>query len=127
MVRVLRSGSSDRILLKGFHGFVRDVSFAFHEKRILVAAVDEYGYLIVHEIIGSAAQMVLQVNPDGITTSSDCHRVVWCPYVPENSKNSGDYSSKCFLLSQVTKNRMYISFTSKNLVMTKGTMLTIMP
>ncbi|KAK4023828.1 hypothetical protein OUZ56_009226 [Daphnia magna] len=87
MVRVIRSGSSDRILLKGFHGFVRDLSFAFHEKRILVAAVDEYSYLLVHEIVGSTAQLILQVNPDGITTSSDCHRVVWCPYVPENPKS----------------------------------------
>ena len=89
MVRVIRSGSSDRILLKGFHGFVRDLSFAFHEKRILVAAVDEYSYLLVHEIIGSTAQLILQVNPDGITTATDCHRVVWCPYVPETPKTQG--------------------------------------
>ena len=89
MVRVIRNGSTDRILLKGFRGFVRDLSFAFHEKRILVAAVDEYGYLLVHEIVGSNAQLILQVNPDGITTSSDCHRVVWCPYVPESPNNAG--------------------------------------
>ncbi|XP_046460109.1 enhancer of mRNA-decapping protein 4-like isoform X4 [Daphnia pulex] len=92
MVRVIRTGSSDRILLKGFHGFVRDLSFAFHEKRILVAAVDEYSYLLVHEIIGSTAQLILQVNPDGITTATDCHRVVWCPYVPENPKTLDELS-----------------------------------
>ncbi|XP_057374740.1 enhancer of mRNA-decapping protein 4-like isoform X1 [Daphnia carinata] len=87
MVRVIRNGSTDRILLKGFRGFVRDLSFAFHEKRILVAAVDECGYLLVHEIVGSTAQLILQVNPDGVSTPSDCHRVVWCPYVPENPKS----------------------------------------
>ena len=54
-----------------------------------MAAVDEYGYLLVHEIVGSNAQLILQVNPDGITTSSDCHRVVWCPYVPESPNNAG--------------------------------------
>ncbi len=89
MVRVIRNGSTDRILLKGFRGFVRDLSFAFHEKRILVAAVDECGYLLVHEIVGSTAQLILQVNPDGVSTPSDCHRVVWCPYVPESPKNPG--------------------------------------
>ena len=89
MVRVIRSGSSDRIILKGFRGFVRDLSFAFHEKRILVAAVDEYGYLLVHEIVGPAAHLVLQVNQDGITTSSEYHRVVWCPYVPEIPRSFG--------------------------------------
>lgn len=54
-----------------------------------MAAVDEYSYLLVHEIIGSTAQLILQVNPDGITTATDCHRVVWCPYVPENPKTLG--------------------------------------
>ena len=89
LVRVIRSGSSDknRIYLSGFRGVVKDVAFAFHEKRILVAAVDEYSYLLysyllVHEIIGSTAQLILQVNPDGITTVTGCHRVVWCNYIP---------------------------------------------
>ena len=84
LVRVIRSGSSDknRIYLRGFHGVVKDVAFAFHEKRILVAAVDEYSYLLVQEIIGSTAQLILQVNPDGITTATDCHGVVWCNYIP---------------------------------------------
>ena len=99
MVRVIKSGSSERILLKGFRGFVKDLSFAIHEKRILVAAVDEYGYLLVHEINAcsplSPITLVLQANPDGITTSSDSHRVVWCPYVPENSNvTSGCFSAK---------------------------------
>lgn len=89
MIRVIRNGSGDRILLKGFRGYIRDLSFAFHEKRILIAAVDEYGYVLVHEILGSSASLILQVNPDGITTSSDNHRVVWCPYVPEVPQNSG--------------------------------------
>jgi enhancer of mRNA-decapping protein 4 len=90
MVRVLRSHCSDRIILKGFHGFVRDLSFAYHDKRILVAAVDEYGYLLVHEIIGAEVKLVLQVNPDSATGSSENHRVIWCPYVPdkENGKSS---------------------------------------
>ncbi len=33
MVRVLRSHCTDRIILKGFQGYVRDLSFAFHNKR----------------------------------------------------------------------------------------------
>ena len=90
MVRVIRRRCSDRILLKGFYGCVRDLSFAFHEKRILVAAVDEFGYLLVHEIIEGEAILILQVTPDTNMKSSDNHRVVWCPYIPDSSKNGGN-------------------------------------
>ena len=101
MVRVIRAGSSDRIILKGFRGFVRDLAFDFHEKRILVAAVDEYGYLLVHEVIGPQALLVLQVNPDGITTSSEFHRVIWCPYVPETPRSYGIVLSIYFILAHL--------------------------
>lgn len=96
MVRVIRDGYPDRIILKGFRGFVRDLSFAFHEKRILVAAVDEYGYVLVFEIVGSSPSLVLQVNPDGITTSSDNHRIVWCQYVPESPNSFGTFADFFF-------------------------------
>jgi len=89
MVRVIRRHCSDRILLKGFYGCVRDLCFAFHDKRILVAAVDEFGYLLVHEIKEAEVHLILQVNPDSISKSSESHRVVWCPYVPDSPKSSG--------------------------------------
>ena len=95
MVRVLRSHCSDRIILKGFQGFVRDLSFAYHDKRILVAAVDEYGYLLVHEIIGAEVKLVLQVNPESPSSSSENHRVIWCPYVPD--KDNGKSTVEMFL------------------------------
>jgi enhancer of mRNA-decapping protein 4 len=97
MVRVLRSHCSDRIILKGFQGFVRDLSFAYHDKRILVAAVDEYGYLLVHEIIGAEVKLVLQVNPES-ANSSENHRVIWCPYVPDKDNGKSTVKMLLFLI-----------------------------
>ena len=88
MVRVIRNNSSDRILLKGFHGYVRDLAFAFHEQRILVGAVDEYGYVLVHEIKASSAELILEVMPPNMSSSDD-HRFVWCPYIPETPLEPG--------------------------------------
>lgn len=89
MVRVIRNDSNDRILLKGFHGFVRDLSFAFHEQRIMLGAVDEFGHVLVHEIMGSSAQLILQVMPANLS-SSEIQRIIWCPYVPENPSEPGE-------------------------------------
>ena len=50
MVKVQSSHCSKGFDLKGFHGSIRDVSFAHHEERNLVAAVNEYGNVLVHEI-----------------------------------------------------------------------------
>lgn len=61
-----------------------------------MAAVDEYGYVLVFEIVGSTPSLVLQVNPDGITTSSDNHRIVWCQYVPETPNSFGNSSGSHF-------------------------------
>lgn len=88
MVRVIRNDNTDRILLKGFHGYVRDLAFAVHEQRILLGAVDEYGYVLVHEIKASSAELILQVMPPAMN-SSDNHRFVWCPYVPESPVEPG--------------------------------------
>ena len=88
MVRVIRRGCDDRIILKGFRGFVRDLSFAFHDKRILVSAVDEFGLVLVHEITGGEVKLILQLDPNQPEVSSENHRVVWCAYVPE-SKETG--------------------------------------
>lgn len=89
MIRVIRNHCSDRIILKGFKGIVRDLAFAYHEKRILIAAVDEYGYLFVNEVNGADVKLVLQVTPDKDTKIRETHRVVWCPYMPDNVGKSG--------------------------------------
>ena len=117
MVCVMKNGCTEQVLLKGFNGFVRDLSFAFHEKRILVAAVDEYGYLLVHEIVESTAHLILQVNPDENSTSSDCHRVIWCPYVPESLKNAGKLCS--FVLGITYYKYVSISDEKKGKMMLK--------
>ncbi len=57
---------------------------------VLVAAVDEFGHLLVHEIIGAEVKLVLHVSPSQPTSSSVHHRVVWCPYVPESVKDNGN-------------------------------------
>ena len=77
---------STSLILKGFHGAIRDISFAHHEERNLVAAVDEYGNVLVHEIFETETVRILKVGTFSATRLGEIHRVVWCPHFPLKKK-----------------------------------------
>jgi enhancer of mRNA-decapping protein 4 len=50
VVRVVNRESSERSLLKGIEGMVQDIAFAHIPTQVILACVDEYGNLLVHQI-----------------------------------------------------------------------------
>jgi hypothetical protein len=50
VVRVVNRESSERSLLKGMEGMVQDIAFAHIPTEVILACVDEYGNLLVHQI-----------------------------------------------------------------------------
>ncbi|XP_067652269.1 enhancer of mRNA-decapping protein 4-like isoform X1 [Haliotis asinina] len=91
VVRVISRKSAERVLLKDFNGRVIDVAFA-HTDEILLAAVDEIGNLFVHEIKEEdgkvVSSLILHVKHPQTTPSSEFHRVIWCPYIPEDCEEA---------------------------------------
>ncbi|XP_048253364.1 enhancer of mRNA-decapping protein 4-like isoform X2 [Haliotis rufescens] len=91
VVRVITRKTAERVLLKDFDGRVIDVAFA-HTDEILLAAVDEIGNLFVHEIREEDGKVVshllLHIKHPQATPSSEFHRVIWCPYIPEDCEEA---------------------------------------
>lgn len=50
VVRVVNRESSERSLIKGIEGMVQDIAFAHIPTEVVLACVDEYGNLLVHQI-----------------------------------------------------------------------------
>ena len=92
IVRVINRKTAERTLLKGFHGRVLDISFA-HQDDVLLGAVDEIGNMFIYAIKEHgekiSSELVLQVNREAGSPSSDFHRLIWCPFIPEEDESSG--------------------------------------
>ncbi|KAK7478360.1 hypothetical protein BaRGS_00030364 [Batillaria attramentaria] len=118
-VRIISRRTAERALLKGFTGSVLDVAFA-HSEEVILAAVDETGSLfvytcqlgqdgkIVHWFItltfGSTTPMLI-VNRAASGGVSEYHRVIWCPYWPDEDGDDdadgfGQDSSKMLAITQ---------------------------
>ncbi|XP_041375558.1 enhancer of mRNA-decapping protein 4-like isoform X2 [Gigantopelta aegis] len=91
VVRVLHRKNADRILLKYFDGVVVDVAFA-HTDEILLAAVDEMGNVFVYDLAEKNSKIissvVLHVKRPSNSLPSEYHRIIWCPYIPEDCDES---------------------------------------
>jgi len=48
----------ERSLLKGMEGMVQDIAFAHIPSQVILACVDEYGNLLVHQIEETTNKMV---------------------------------------------------------------------
>jgi enhancer of mRNA-decapping protein 4 len=58
VIRVVNRESSERSLLKGIEGMVQDIAFAHIPSQVVLACVDEYGNLLVHQIEETKDKMV---------------------------------------------------------------------
>lgn len=58
VIRVVNRESSERSLLKGIEGMVQDIAFAHIPNQVVLACVDEYGNLLVHQIEETKDKMV---------------------------------------------------------------------
>ncbi|XP_011874946.1 PREDICTED: enhancer of mRNA-decapping protein 4 [Vollenhovia emeryi] len=105
VVRVVFKELEHRALLRGMRGTIQDLAFA-HVSNAILACIDYTGSLFIHTIEPTPSELlcslVLQVDAEDVSPTS--HRVIWCPYIPEDV--SGDASD--------------VDEVSKLLVVTRG-------
>ncbi|KAG7311850.1 hypothetical protein JYU34_002932 [Plutella xylostella] len=113
MVRVVYNGEPGvdrRALVKGMKGEVHDVSFAHIEHQILLACIDEQGNFYVHDIeltdSGLRCSLLAEIREDtGLTCAH--HRVVWCPYIPDEDDAPDDDVARLLLTTHGSTARMW--------------------
>ncbi|XP_054309952.1 enhancer of mRNA-decapping protein 4 isoform X4 [Pongo pygmaeus] len=96
MVRVISVSTSERTLLKGFTGSVADLAFA-HLNSPQLACLDEAGNLFVWRLalVNGKIQEEILVHirqPEG-TPLNHFRRIIWCPFIPEESEDCCEESS----------------------------------
>ncbi|VDI24652.1 enhancer of mRNA-decapping protein 4 [Mytilus galloprovincialis] len=92
VVRIINRKTAERALLKDFAGRVIDIAFA-HTDDILIGAVDEIGNLMVYHVKETDDRKLIVLlslhirRPDG-EQPSEFHRVIWCPFIPDDCDDS---------------------------------------
>ncbi|KAJ0181557.1 hypothetical protein K1T71_002279 [Dendrolimus kikuchii] len=106
MVRVVYypdPGTDRRALIKGMKGEqIQDLSFAHIQNQVVLACIDDQGNFYVHEIevIDNMLRctLIAEIHEDtGITGTA--HRVVWCPYIPDEEDDTPDEDVARLLLT----------------------------
>ncbi|XP_072014258.1 enhancer of mRNA-decapping protein 4-like [Amphiura filiformis] len=89
-LRILNRRTVERALLKGFVDVITDVAFAHHNSNVL-GCIDRRGNLSVWQIHEGGGKIQytpkLNVTRSG-TQSSDFHRLMWCPFLPDDPGTS---------------------------------------
>ncbi|KAG7201645.1 hypothetical protein KM043_004376 [Ampulex compressa] len=108
MVRVVHKELEQRALLRGMRGTIQDLAFA-HVAYPILACVDHFGNLFIHTIESTPFELlyslVLQVNAEDVSPTS--HRLIWCPYIPEDDLADGDDVSKLLILTRGSKAELW--------------------
>ncbi|KAJ8686594.1 hypothetical protein QAD02_022388 [Eretmocerus hayati] len=104
MVRVVNKEFEQRTLIKGMQGLIQDLAFA-HVPNPILACVDYTGSLFVYSIETTSSEilcnLILQVDADDPSPMN--HRVIWCPYIPEEEAADADEVSKLLALTRGSK------------------------
>ncbi|KAL6266731.1 hypothetical protein P5V15_003567 [Pogonomyrmex californicus] len=104
VVRVVYKELEHRALLRGMRGAIQDLAFA-HVSNAILACIDYTGSLFIHTIEPTPSELlcslVLQVDAEDVSPTS--HRVIWCPYIPEDDASDGDEVSKLLVLTRGSK------------------------
>lgn len=104
LVRVVYKELEHRALLRGMRGAIQDLAFA-HVSNAILACIDYTGSLFIHTIEPTPSDLlcslVLQVDAEDVSPTS--HRVIWCPYIPEDDATDGDEVSKLLVLTRGSK------------------------
>ncbi|XP_067007664.2 enhancer of mRNA-decapping protein 4 [Anabrus simplex] len=94
VVRVVNRDNNERSLLKGMEGMVQDIAFAHIPTQVVLACVDEFGNLLVHQIEEkngkTECSLLLHVEHSKDPVTNVNHRVIWCPYIPEEEPPAND-------------------------------------
>lgn len=103
MVRIINNKTGDRGLIRTIRGMVRDLAFAHITNRIILAFTDQYGTLYVCEVTdsstGTALNTEILVEVASTTEqASDHHRIIWCPYIPDEQAGGEEGDEPAHLL-----------------------------
>ncbi|XP_022111258.1 enhancer of mRNA-decapping protein 4-like isoform X2 [Acanthaster planci] len=94
-LRILDRRTSVRALLKGFEDIITDVAFAHHQSNVL-GCIDRLGNMTVWQILDVDGKIApnskLKVMRPPGTHPTDYHRLVWCPYLPDDPTASDSSS-----------------------------------
>ncbi|XP_057203952.1 enhancer of mRNA-decapping protein 4 isoform X1 [Triplophysa rosa] len=104
MIRVLRLGSTERSLLKGFTGAVTDLAFA-HLDSTLLGCVDEAGNMFIWQLTMHNSkiqdEVIVHIRRPEDTPLNSNRRLIWCPFIPEdNDENPEDTCQTLALLHE---------------------------
>ncbi|KAK8395280.1 hypothetical protein O3P69_006175 [Scylla paramamosain] len=103
MVRIINNKTGDRGLVRNIRGMVRDLAFAHITNRIILAFTDQFGTLYVCEVTDTSTGTSLntEILVEVASTSSeasDHHRVIWCPYIPDEQAGGEEGDEPAHLL-----------------------------
>ncbi|CAH0772489.1 unnamed protein product [Bemisia tabaci] len=95
VIRVINSETSARVLIRGMEGLVQDIAFAHIMNHVILASVDEKGNLFIHRVLESKdsetaleSELLLHVIQDSDLDYCGPHRVIWCPFIPDDDTKS---------------------------------------
>uniref|UniRef100_A0A8B9LJ74 Enhancer of mRNA-decapping protein 4 n=1 Tax=Astyanax mexicanus TaxID=7994 RepID=A0A8B9LJ74_ASTMX len=101
MIRVLRLGSSERTLLKGFTGAVTDLAFA-HLDSNLLGCVDEAGNMFIWQLSSQNSkiqdEVIVHIRRPEDTLLNSNRRLIWCPFIPEDNEENPEDSCQTLAL-----------------------------
>lgn len=85
-------------------GAIQDLAFA-HVPNAILACVDQTGSLFVYMIESTSKELLCnkKVHIKADYNSPMTHRVIWCPYLPEEDAVDGDDVSKLLVLTHGNK------------------------
>ncbi|XP_043498767.1 enhancer of mRNA-decapping protein 4 [Polistes fuscatus] len=108
VVRVVYKELEQRALLRGMRGAIQDLAFA-HVSNAILACVDYSGNLFIHTIESTPSELLcnLVLQVDAEESSPTSHRVIWCPYIPEDDPSDGDAVSKLLVLTRGSKAELW--------------------
>ncbi|KAG0719455.1 Enhancer of mRNA-decapping protein 4 [Chionoecetes opilio] len=114
MVRIINNKTGDRGLIRNIRGMVRDLAFAHITNRIILAFTDQFGTLYVCEVtetstgtslkkldlvyyLDLSTEILVEVASSS-NEASDHHRIIWCPYIPDEQAGGEEGDEPAHLL-----------------------------
>ncbi|XP_076383494.1 enhancer of mRNA-decapping protein 4 homolog Ge-1 [Megalopta genalis] len=105
-VRVMYPELEQRVLLRGMCAPIQDLAFA-HVANAILACVDYLGNLYIHSIESTPSELLCTLLLRVDANTSTYHRVIWCPYIPEDVMSDGDEVSKLLVLTRGSKAELW--------------------
>ncbi|XP_050294918.1 enhancer of mRNA-decapping protein 4 isoform X2 [Anthonomus grandis grandis] len=113
MIRVVQEKNHRRALIKNLKEDIKDLSFAYSPKEVILGCVDCEGNIFVYSIEDGADclkyTILLHIAYTEPIRPKTNFRLAWCPYVPSTEEDAqlSDESEKMFVVLNGTKAKIY--------------------